>query len=51
MKIELIHYTIGGYGRSYYLTPCGKDGNDYYVTKNKKEVTCRECLRVLNEKN
>lgn len=36
---------------SYYLTSCGKDGYDYYITKNKKEVTCKGCLRVLDEEN
>jgi hypothetical protein len=45
----LIHFHIITRGLSSYETPCGKTGGDYYVTQNKKEVTCRTC-KEYNEK-
>lgn len=48
-KDILIHYSIGHRGKSFYITPCGKSGGDYYVTKDMKQVTCKDCLSK-NEK-
>lgn len=45
----LIHFHIITRGLSNYETPCGKTGGDYYVTQNKKEVTCKTC-KEYNEK-
>jgi hypothetical protein len=45
----LIHFHIITRGLSSYETPCGKTGGDYYVTQNKKEVTCKSC-KEYNEK-
>lgn len=39
----LIHFSIGHRGIDFYITPCGKSGGEYYVTQNKKEVTCKPC--------
>ncbi len=48
-EIKVVHYSNGWHGLSFYLTSCGLDDGSYYVTANKSFVTCKECLKVIND--
>ena len=49
-KNTLIHLSIANRGKDLYITPCGKVGGDYYITHDKKKVTCKECIKSYEEK-
>lgn len=45
----LIHFHIASRGFANYVTPCNKDGGEYYLTQVPSQVTCKIC-KQYNEK-
>lgn len=46
----MVHYSLGKYNNSFYITSCGLDDATLYITKNNNLVTCTKCLEK-NEEN
>jgi len=46
---DLVHIRIGTLGSNYYITACGLNSHDLYVTSygSKHLVSCKECLQVF----
>lgn len=45
-----IHASLGGWGTNFYLTPCGLEDGNYWVTHDKQKVSCKSCLAALEPK-
>lgn len=44
---QVVHFSIGGWGMNYYLTPCGLNDGNYWVTQNKASVSCPKCNEAM----